>query len=118
MFLHDFLSQPLQAEGDIRVHTQKFRSICRATEVNQSKYPSIDSITVPTVGTDQAAFYLGRKPQTLRAWACYGTGPIDPVLVNGRQHWLVPVIKNLLKLDESCQQVHGRMKEEASNEED
>jgi hypothetical protein len=36
------------------------------------------------LATDAAAFYLNRKAQTLRVWACYESGPIRPVRVNGR----------------------------------
>ena len=32
---------------------------------------------------------LNRKPQTLRRWAIYESGPLKPVRVNGRLMWLV-----------------------------
>ena len=34
--------------------------------------------------TREAARHLSLKPQTLRAWAHYGTGPNTPITVNGR----------------------------------
>ena len=48
------------------------------------------------VPTDCAAYHLGRSPQTLRVWACRGTGPIQPVRVHGRLSWPVAEIKRLL----------------------
>ncbi|NHZ78030.1 DNA-binding protein [Massilia sp. CCM 8695] len=42
-----------------------------------------------TISTIEAAFHLGRKPQTLRKWACYEDGPIRPVRINGRLAWRV-----------------------------
>jgi len=46
--------------------------------------------------TNEAAFHLGRQPQTLRKWACYEDGPLRPVRINGRLAWLVADIKRLL----------------------
>ena len=40
-----------------------------------------------TVTTAEAAAILNRKPQTLRKWACLGTGPIQPIRVYGRLAW-------------------------------
>ena len=49
----------------------------------------------PTVGTAAAAYYLNRKPQTLRCWSLTGH-PIRPRRVNGRLAWPVAEIKKLL----------------------
>lgn len=51
------------------------------------KYPPLEEVTKPTLTTDEAAYYLNRKPQTLRAWACLENGPLRPRNVNGRLHW-------------------------------
>lgn len=48
------------------------------------------------VDTARAAYYLGRKPQTMRIWASTESGPIRPIRVNGRLAWPVAVIRNLL----------------------
>lgn len=37
--------------------------------------------------TDEAAKALNRKPQTLRKWAFTGSGPVQPVRINGRLAW-------------------------------
>ena len=48
------------------------------------------------VPTENAAYYLSRKPQTLRAWACLENGPIRPVRINGRLSWRVADIQAVL----------------------
>ena len=49
-----------------------------------------------TLPTEEAARHLGRKPQTLRIWACKENGPLRPMHVNGRLAWPVSDIKKLL----------------------
>lgn len=51
----------------------------------------------PIVNTAEAAASLGRKPQTLRRWACEGSGPIRPVRINGRLAWRVSELQALLE---------------------
>jgi hypothetical protein len=68
------------------------------TATNQS-YPPLESVTRPTVPTEQAAYYLDRKPQTMRGWACLEHGPIRPVRVNGRLAWPVKEIRKILGLE-------------------
>jgi hypothetical protein len=58
--------------------------------------PPLESVTCPTVPTDAAAYYLNRKPQTLRAWACLENGPLRPVRINGRLAWPVSAIRALV----------------------
>lgn len=60
------------------------------------RYPLLDSVTRPTVTTEEASFYLNRRPQTLRAWACHEDGPLRPLRVYGRLAWSVSEIKKLL----------------------
>ena len=59
-------------------------------------YPQLADTTQPAVGTAQAAFYLGRAPQTLRSWASRGEGPIKPLNVNGRLAWPVARLRDVL----------------------
>lgn len=60
-------------------------------------FPPLESITKPTVDTEAAAFFLNRRPQTLRCWALTGY-PIAPVRCNGRLAWKVADIKALLEV--------------------
>jgi hypothetical protein len=59
-------------------------------------YPSIDTEIRQTVDTACAAYWMNRKPQTLRAWACLENGPIRPVRVNGRLAWSVKEIRSMM----------------------
>ncbi|MEZ5629330.1 MAG: hypothetical protein R3F09_01280 [Burkholderiaceae bacterium] len=61
-------------------------------------YPALDSVTRPTVDTAAAAYYLNRRPQTLRGWACSETFPagLRPFRVNGRLAWSVAELRRVL----------------------
>lgn len=64
---------------------------------NLQTFPPLEQVTRPTVPTDQAAYYLNRQPQTMRAWACLEPrGAIKPVRINGRLAWPVAAIRALL----------------------
>lgn len=46
--------------------------------------------------TNEAADFLGLKPQTLRCWACYGKGPISPVRIGNRLRWRLSDLEKLV----------------------
>jgi len=48
------------------------------------------------VSTSEAATVLARRPQTLRRWACFESGPIQPIRIHGRLGWLVSDLQSLL----------------------
>ena len=50
-----------------------------------------------TALTREAARIINRQPQTLRIWACRGTGPIKPVRIHGRLHWRIADLDALLQ---------------------
>lgn len=56
----------------------------------------LESVTAPSVGTAEAAFYFNRAEQTLRIWACLENGPIRPIRINGRLAWPTEEIRRLL----------------------
>lgn len=58
--------------------------------------PALDVVTRPTVDTTAAAYYLNRRPQTLRGWACHENGPLRPLRIHGRLAWSVTEIRALL----------------------
>jgi hypothetical protein len=58
-------------------------------------FSSLASETREHVDTACAAFYLGRKAQTLRKWACYETGPVRPVRIHGRLAWSVADLRQV-----------------------
>jgi len=54
----------------------------------------------PTVQTAAAAYYLNYSEQTLRHWASKGTGPIQPIRIEGsaKLHWRTADIRTLLRV--------------------
>lgn len=61
-----------------------------------AQFPPLESVTRPTVETAAAAFYLNRRPQTLRIYACHENGPLRPIRVHGRLHWKTDDLRRLL----------------------
>lgn len=59
-------------------------------------FPPLSQVNSDTVPTDAAAYYVNRKPQTLRKWAALETGPIRPIRINGRLGWRVEDLKKLV----------------------
>ena len=59
------------------------------------QFPTLESVTRPTVDTAAAAYYLNRRPQTLRCWAMK-QHPIRPLNINGRLAWPVSELRRVL----------------------
>lgn len=60
------------------------------------RFCSIEKETRTHVETECAAFWLNRKPQTLRAWASKENGPLRPSRLHRRLIWSVADIKRVL----------------------
>jgi hypothetical protein len=58
-------------------------------------FTPLAEVTRPNLKTDEAAFYLNRRPQTLRAWACLENGPIRPRRIGGLLAWPTVEVKAL-----------------------
>jgi hypothetical protein len=71
-------------------------SLSLETAATHNLFTSLDTVTSTTVTTSAAAYYLNRRPQTLRAWACLENGPIRPLRINGRLAWRVSDLLALL----------------------
>jgi hypothetical protein len=61
----------------------------------QKEFPPLETVTRPTVDTAAAAYYVNRREQTLRVWACLENGPIRPIRINGRLAWPVSEIRRI-----------------------
>ncbi|MEB0112789.1 hypothetical protein QN397_15635 [Variovorax sp. RTB1] len=68
----------------------------RHAATDHPAFPPLEDVNRPTVPTNQAGYYLDRRPQTLRGWACKEDGPFRPMRINGRLAWPVADIKRLL----------------------
>ena len=61
-----------------------------------TQYPALARENRTVIDTNAAAFHLGRKPQTLRKWACHEDGPLRPVRIMGRLSWKVADIMRIV----------------------
>ena len=68
----------------------------QATQQFTGQYPPLEQVTRPSLKTEEAAFYLNRRPQTLRLWAMREDGPVRPIRVCGRLAWKTTEIRALL----------------------
>ena len=66
------------------------------TPFNGNHLLPLEQVNRPTVTTQEAAYYLSRRPQTLRGWACHEDGPIQPRRIHGRLAWAVAEIRALV----------------------
>jgi hypothetical protein len=62
----------------------------------ETHYTALVRETRTVIDTNEAAFHLGRKPQTLRKWACHEDGPLRPVRIMGRLAWNVADIMRIV----------------------
>ena len=60
-----------------------------------AQYLPLERVTRPNLTTAETAYYLNRRPQTLRGWACLENGPLRPVRINGRLAWSTATVKEL-----------------------
>lgn len=60
------------------------------------QFPTLESVTRPTVETAAAAYYLNRKAQTLRCWAVYQNGAVNPIRISGRLAWKTDDLRRVL----------------------
>lgn len=92
--------------ANMEISTDQPRDRTQPRRIHTAR-PSLDSETRSHVNTETAAWYVNRRPQTLRAWACYeacsgkhadkrNAGVLRPVRVNGRLAWEVASIRAAL----------------------
>jgi hypothetical protein len=71
-------------------------SIAGAMQALQAKYPPLQAVTRPNLKTEEAAHYLNRRPQTLRAWAMRdGIEGLRPRRIAGLLAWSTAEVKAL-----------------------
>jgi hypothetical protein len=67
----------------------------QAAQQFTGQYLPLEQVTRPNLKTEEAAHYLNRRPQTLRAWACLENGPLRPRRIAGLLAWSTAEIKAL-----------------------
>ena len=60
-----------------------------------AQYLPLELVNKPNLTTAECAFYLNRRPQTLRGWACLENGPIRPRRISGLLAWPTAEVKAL-----------------------
>ena len=63
--------------------------------INSLQFPALEQVSKPNLTTREAAYYLNRRPQTLRCWACHEDGPLRPRRINGILAWSTAEIKRI-----------------------
>jgi hypothetical protein len=56
----------------------------------------LEQETRTALPTPEAAKHLNRQPQTLREWAAFQSGPLQPLRINGRLAWPVAELRRVL----------------------
>jgi hypothetical protein len=78
------------------MQTATHSAAIQAAQPFTGQYQPLEQVTRPNLKTDEAAFYLNRRPQTLRVWACHsGTGPLVPKRIGGLLAWSTAEVKAL-----------------------
>ena len=68
----------------------------RRTVSEPATFPPLETENRSAVNTAAAAYYLSRRPQTLRGWACLENGPLRPIRISGRLAWKTDDLRRLL----------------------
>lgn len=94
------LAKMQAAYGRAESHLQPAQHSAEASRAlsEPQQFPPLESVTRPTVDTAAAAYYLNRKPQTCRAWACLENGPLRPIRISGRLAWPVSELRRVLQV--------------------
>lgn len=88
----DNIPQPVQATTAAR----RKRNLPAA-----ALFPPLADEVRDVLTTEQAAYYLNRAPQTMRAWSCRSAGLITPIHVGTRLGWRTDDIRRLLGVGQS-----------------
>lgn len=77
-------------------HTSQSTLTRKSEPVSLTKYPPIAEVTRDLLTTDETAFYLGLKPQTLRKWHCEGKGVIRPTYIGSKPMYKKSAVQQLI----------------------
>ena len=91
------MSNPCESKPTKLLASLSIQAMREATAPQQftGKYIPLEQVTKPNLKTEEAAYYLLRQPQTLRAWACLENGPIRPRRIGGLLAWPTVDVKAL-----------------------
>ena len=61
-----------------------------------TQFPPLELVTKPNLTTAEAAYYLNRRPQTLRIWAMSESGALRSLRINGRLAWPLEKLRQVV----------------------
>ena len=70
----------------------------KAPQQSSAQYLPLEQVTRPNLTTAETAYYLNRRPQTLRGWACLENGPLRPIRIGGLLAWSTATVKELAEV--------------------
>lgn len=78
------------------MQTETHHSASTAQQQFTPPFPPLALVSKPNLTTSELAYYLNRRPQTLRSWACNEDGPIRPKRIGGILAWPTAEAKALV----------------------
>jgi hypothetical protein len=79
----------------LRLHLGGFNMLVSAPTAKVVSIWPLDKETRSHLPTREAARHLNREAQTLRKWAVYARGPIQPVRIGGQLAWPVAELRRI-----------------------
>ena len=76
-------------------HSIETHREAQAPQQFTAQYLPLEQVTRPNLPTAETAYYLNRRPQTLRGWACLENGPLRPTRIGGLLAWNTATVKAL-----------------------
>lgn len=82
-------------ETAVNIGVQTMHEATTSQTAYSPPLPPLSLVTKPNLTTAELAYYLNRRPQTLRGWACHEDGPIRPRRIGGLLAWSTTEAKAL-----------------------
>ena len=76
-------------------HSSETSREATAPQQFTAQFLPLEQVTKPNLTTTECAWYLNRRPQTLRQWACLENGPLRPTRIGGLLAWSTATVKAL-----------------------
>lgn len=76
-------------------HSAQTAQLATAPQPFAAPFPPLALVNKPNLTTAETAYYLNRRPQTLRGWACLENGPLRPTRIGGLLAWNTATVKAL-----------------------
>jgi len=95
ILMSTLLLRTINPESSIPAASIKVLHASPSQQQFTSPYPALALVDKPNLTTAETAYYLNRRPQTLRGWACLENGPLRPTRIGGLLAWSTATVKAL-----------------------